>query len=126
VQEATERMQLTPAFQRAQLSEEEHVFRTSVAQLRAARRPLGDLPLIVLTKDLGAAPADATPERLARREAGYRVWVELGRRTAALSTRGVQRVVPGAGHGINLDEPEAVVAAVDEMLAIVRPTGTNP
>ena len=35
---------------------------------------------------------------------------------AALSTKGTQRVVPGASHGIPGDQPAAVVAAVLEVL----------
>jgi pimeloyl-ACP methyl ester carboxylesterase len=35
---------------------------------------------------------------------------------AALSKRGKQRVVPGAGHIIHAEKPEAVVAAVLEVL----------
>jgi pimeloyl-ACP methyl ester carboxylesterase len=36
--------------------------------------------------------------------------------TAALSARGVHRVVPETKHNIQLDRPEAVIAAIDEVL----------
>jgi pimeloyl-ACP methyl ester carboxylesterase len=40
----------------------------------------------------------------------------IQKETAALSTRGKQRVVPGAGHVIHADKPEAVADAVLEVL----------
>lgn len=39
---------------------------------------------------------------------------------AALSTRGTQRVVPGAGHVIHADKPEAVIDAILEVLRQVK------
>jgi pimeloyl-ACP methyl ester carboxylesterase len=35
---------------------------------------------------------------------------------AAQSTRGRERVVPGADHGIPMEQPQAVVQAVNEVL----------
>jgi pimeloyl-ACP methyl ester carboxylesterase len=44
----------------------------------------------------------------------------IQKETAALSTRGRQRVVPGAGHVVHADKPEAVVDAVLEVLKQLR------
>lgn len=121
VQKATEAFQLSPRFQRAQLSEEESVFHASAAQLRGARRTLGALPVLVLTKDHPPPPKVAlTEEQATAREARYALWVRLGKQSAATSSEGVQRIVPGAGHGMPLENPDAVVDAIREVVAKVR------
>jgi pimeloyl-ACP methyl ester carboxylesterase len=121
VQQATEAFQLTAKFQRAQLSEEDAIFHASADQLRGARRSLGALPVIVLNKDRSPPPKEPlTDEKAAAREARYALWLRLGRQSAAISTEGVQRIVPGAGHGMPLETPDAVVAAIREVVATVR------
>lgn len=121
VQRATEGFQLSYAFQRAQLSEEESVFHASADQLRAARRQLRDLPTIVLTKDRPPPPAKAlTADETKRRAARYELWVRLGAQSAATSSIGIQRIVAGAGHGMPLEHPRVVADAVGEVLAAAR------
>jgi len=94
-------------------SEWVHVFTTSSDQVRAARRTFGGMPLIVLSR----APFALQPnETQAMRDAKNRLWMELHDDLARLSTRGVNRVVEGAGHYIQFDRPEAVVGAVFEVL----------
>lgn len=123
VQAATIEFQMLPAFQKAQLSEEESVFRASAEELRAARRPYGDLPLIVLTKSAAPPPKNSlTPEQLALREARYRLWVNLHANVAALSTRGVHEIVQDSGHGIQLEQPDAVNTAISKVLKLARNT----
>jgi hypothetical protein len=39
---------------------------------------------------------------------------------AALSSRGVQRLVPDSGHYIQLDQPNAVIGAINEVLSAIR------
>jgi pimeloyl-ACP methyl ester carboxylesterase len=67
-------------------------------------RPLvlsGTLPVVVLTAGLNRDGADAAVhERLARQ-----------------SARGTHRVVPDAGHWIQIDRPDAVVQAVRDLIA---------
>jgi pimeloyl-ACP methyl ester carboxylesterase len=84
-----------------------------------ARRKFGDRPVIVLTA-AEAANAAATP---AERDASARQWRswkaghdELARR----STQGKSVVVEGAGHFVQLDKPDAVIAAVREVLDDIR------
>jgi pimeloyl-ACP methyl ester carboxylesterase len=54
------------------------------------------------------------------RDAKNRLWMELHDDLARLSTRGVNRVVPNAGHNIQLDQPAAVVEAIAEVLQEIR------
>ena len=87
------------------------------AELDRQARPLGDLPLIVLTAGDGKsgfglpAPQDAALNRL--RMAGHD-------RIAALSSAGRNQVVPDTGHYIQLDRPQIVIAAIREVVDDVR------
>ena len=78
----------------------------------AATGDLGDRPVVVLTH--GVDPLDL-PEPYASREKD--VWLELQDELASLSTRGVQRTVPGAGHFIQEDRPDAVAQAILDVQA---------
>lgn len=117
VQEATAKFQMTPKFQRAQLSEEENVFRTTVSQLKAARRSLGAMPVVVLAQDRPTLPTEPlSQEQMALRAARYELWLSLSRASAAIAEHGAVRVVPGAGHNIALERPEAVISAVQDVI----------
>ena len=50
----------------------------------------------------------------------WKMWNGMHDELARLSTVGVNRVVPGANHYIQLDKPDAVVNAVSEVLAAVK------
>jgi len=90
-------------------------FDASDDQLRALRKPFGDLPLRVLTR--GVSPyADPDKPQSAVNKAMEDENEKMHKEIAALSTKGTQRVVPGASHGIPGDQPAAVVAAVLEVL----------
>jgi pimeloyl-ACP methyl ester carboxylesterase len=70
---------------------------------------LGDKPLIVLT---GGRVEDAKMRK---------IWVEeLQADLAHLSTRGKQVVLKDAGHTIQLEDPEAVVHAIQELYLAVK------
>ena len=104
-----ERVARQPAYQQAQLSEvENYANGVSFAAVRAARRSFGSLPLIVLTS--GQTAGTAGPQ-----------WRCLHRELAALSSVGVQRTVTGAGHYLQLDRPDLVIAAI----AQVQSAGTT-
>lgn len=79
------------------------------AALFDAPHPFGDKPLVVLTHSLW----DMTPPL---GEIGYHAYVTAHRRTAALSTRGTQRMVPMSRHNIQIDQPQAVIDAVADVL----------
>jgi len=74
-----------------------------------SRHPLGDKPLVVLTHSVW----DMTPPF---GETGYASWVAAHRQTAALSTRGTERMVPLSRHNIQVDYPQVVIDAVAEVL----------
>lgn len=90
-------------------------FDASDAQLRALRKPFGDLPLLVLTRGVSPYAIPDQPQSAtnkAMEDENEKIHQEL----AALSTKGAQRVVPGAPHNIQSAQPDAVTAAVLEML----------
>lgn len=78
--------------------------------------PLGDIPLIVLSA--GARERSPVPPEEA--EAVESVWARGHERLAALSSRGVRRIVPASKHAIQWDRPQAVIDAVLEVVAEVR------
>jgi pimeloyl-ACP methyl ester carboxylesterase len=87
-------------------------------QLLKVRRPLGDIPLIVLTGK-PTAPG-ATPAEI---DAVYRVWIAMHDEMATLSTKGENRIVAGASHYIQYEKPAVVIAAVQEVVEAVRAKG---
>jgi pimeloyl-ACP methyl ester carboxylesterase len=105
------------ANQRAVLSEFENLDTASADELRAARRSLGDMPLIVLTRWPSPPGPDQTQER---RDALNKLWASLHDEIAAESTRGINRTVPGSGHFIQWDRPDVVVDSILEVLAETR------
>jgi pimeloyl-ACP methyl ester carboxylesterase len=107
----------TAQYMRAAWSEWANVFTVSSDEVRAAKRSYGDLPLIVLSR----APFPLLPhETQTMRDAKNYLWVELHDDIAALSTRGVNEIVPGAGHYIQFVRPEAVIRAISQVLVVVR------
>jgi pimeloyl-ACP methyl ester carboxylesterase len=81
---------------------------------------LRDLPLIVLTrgKPLGSEPGEEVPPDRLRYE---QVWMhEIQPRLARLSTRGRQVILRNSGHRIPDDAPQAIVEAVQSILAELR------
>ena len=90
----------SPAMWDAVLSEMANA-RADAQEVAQAQRPYGKLPLIVLTA--GAADQIAADTRL---------WKQMRERDAAFSRLGVSCVVPGSGHYIQLEKPQAVIAAI--------------
>jgi pimeloyl-ACP methyl ester carboxylesterase len=80
----------------------------------------GDRPLIVLTQ--GKVEMPPSPTAMDREWAAYvQVWMhEIQPKLARLSTRGRQVIVTESGHRIHEEAPQAVIAAVREVLAEVR------
>ena len=92
---------------------------TSDAQLRALRKPFGDVPLLVLTRGVSPYAIPGKPQS-AMNKATEDENEKIHRELAALSTRGRQRLVPGAAHVIQAQQPGAVVTAVLEVLAQIQ------
>jgi pimeloyl-ACP methyl ester carboxylesterase len=99
------RLQQTPNFWRAWQSEKISIDTSSADQLRTSRRNFGSLPLVVLTQS-----DDIGPDPKASR------WVKAHDEIASSSTVGVNRIVPDSSHMIMLDQPQAVIDAIDDVL----------
>lgn len=85
-------------------------------QLRAARQPFGDLPVIVLARGVSPYLIPGKPQsdgNKAIEAANLALLTDVARSSA----RGEVRVVAGAEHVIQATHPEAVVTAVDDVLA---------
>ena len=88
----------------------------TVSKQAAKNESLGDRPLVVLTagdRRRGRTSQDA-------HEQWERTWKELQVDLATLSTDSDWRVVRHAGHYVHLRAPEAVVAAVEDVVTAVR------
>ncbi len=81
---------------------------------------LGDLPVLVLTRQFKDEWYGAEP--VARQELQKREnhWRELHAEIASWSSQGKQRFVPDSGHGIPFTHPQAVVAGVNDVLVLAR------
>ena len=112
-------VETSPSYWHAAASEEAH-FDVSRAELGAARRSFGDLPLVVLTRGVSPFAVPGKPQS-ALNKATERANEAMHKEVAALSSRGSQRVVPGAGHIVQQDRPEAVVKAITDVLDMLRP-----
>ena len=109
---------LLPAYWRVRQAER-IALPTDRAQLRAARKPFGDLPLVVLARGVSPylIPGKPPGETNKAIEAAN---LALLTDVAHSSTQGDVRVVAGAGHEIQESHPEAVAAAIDDVLAEIR------
>jgi pimeloyl-ACP methyl ester carboxylesterase len=99
--------------------DEANAYAVSDNQLRALRKPFGDLPLIVLTRGVSPYMDPAKPQSAANKaleEENAKIHKEL----ALLATKGEQRVVPSASHGIHEDQPAEVTRAVVEVLGRIK------
>ncbi|HWA62410.1 MAG TPA: alpha/beta hydrolase [Caulobacteraceae bacterium] len=87
---------------------------------RRLSRPFGDLPMIVLS---ASDPPTRAWNTAAEQRAQVEDWQAGHRRLAQRSRIGRWRIVPGSGHYVALDQPDTVIAAIDEVLARARGTG---
>jgi pimeloyl-ACP methyl ester carboxylesterase len=77
-------------------------------------RSLGALPLVVLSPEITwefSTPAEARVS-----QSYEKVWIAMHEALARLSSRGIHRIIKGSGHHIQLDKPQEVIDAVDEVL----------
>lgn len=112
-------LQATPAYQDAQATElADSIYGkhpeadARYARLFAGEAPLGNIPLLVLTHGLWDM-SDPTGE------VDYQSWRQAHVLTAALSRRGTQEMVPNTRHNIQIDNPAAVVDAVERVLKML-------
>jgi hypothetical protein len=79
-----------------------------------------DMPLIVLTASDFSSPPDYPAEAKAEIPAEQAEWRRGHDAYAALSTRGVSRVVPHSTHAMPDETPQAVVDAIDTVVDQAR------
>ena len=103
-----------------------HSAGTAVAELKALPESaaeagktgsLGDMPLAVLSHDPDK-PSAELPADIAKPT--NEAWEKMQEELAHLSTRGTQKIVKGSSHYIQIDAPEAVIAAVRDTVEQVR------
>jgi pimeloyl-ACP methyl ester carboxylesterase len=82
-------------------------------------RRLGAMPLVVLSAE--TSWSNSTPAEARVTRSYEKVWIAMHAALAHLSTRGVHRVVKGSGHEIQLEKPQAVIDAVDQVLRELQP-----
>lgn len=90
---------------------------TNDAEIQRAGTDLHNLPLIVLTSEQFKTNEQMPPEV---RSAAQNLWMTFHNEIAGHSTRGSNRLVPGTGHYIQLDRPDAVIDAVEELASLPR------
>jgi pimeloyl-ACP methyl ester carboxylesterase len=93
-------------------------------QLMSAWRPLGPIPLTVLTAG-SPPPVPVTGAAAEQVPAMQAEWSRMHDEIAALSPRGVNRTVEGAGHYIYQDRPELVAEAIRNVRASARGENTK-
>jgi pimeloyl-ACP methyl ester carboxylesterase len=103
------------AWQRAYASELRSVFAASADETRATRKDFGDMPIIALTHAPNPPGKGVTQELQNTRTL---LWEELHTQVAAMSTHGVNEIVPRSGHMIQNDRPEIVIDAIRQVMAI--------
>jgi len=117
INEAQARYASTVRWQAAAASERQAVAYASADQTRATRKHYGDMPIIVLTHSPYPKAKDETQEERNQRTL---LWESLHLDVAAMSSRGVNEVVPNSGHYIQYDHPQVVIDAVNQAVAIAR------
>lgn len=80
---------------------------TATAARRAEPFPLGDAPVVVLSRGRPDEPSEWDE---------YETTLELHRDLLAMSSRSRHAIVEGAGHFIQVERPEVVVAAIREVV----------
>jgi pimeloyl-ACP methyl ester carboxylesterase len=84
------------------------------------RRSYGSMPLVILTATKGESLPGMSEAAKKQVPAQQAEWVRGHDELAALSSRGVNRMVADSAHYIQFDKPKAVIDAVQEVVAAVR------
>lgn len=83
--------------------------------------PMGDIPLVVITRAFGAEVASDLPPEFVR--AAEQAWQELQVDLTTLSTNSTHVVAAKAGHFVQVDEPQLVIDAIRKVVEEVRKKG---
>jgi pimeloyl-ACP methyl ester carboxylesterase len=92
-------------------------FVAGAAEMRASSLSLGTMPLVILTRSSELGQPWASAEQSA---AMLRIWQEQQRDLLKLSSNSVQIVVPQTNHFIQLEAPQVVASAIEEVVASAR------
>lgn len=95
----------------------------SSKQVVDPERNYGEMRIIVLTSTKVPELPPGTPDAVKARAEFAALDAEMHRghaELAALSARGVQRRVPDSGHYIQLDQPNAVIGAIKEVISAAQ------
>jgi pimeloyl-ACP methyl ester carboxylesterase len=98
----------------------------SATQLINPARSYGAIPLIVLTAGESEMPPDLPSDVLAEVPTMNTVWRREHQNVAELSSHGETRIVPDAGHYIQLQKPEVVSATILEVVEAARNANRRP
>ena len=90
----------------------------SLADVRRIRRPLGDLPVTVVTH--GVPVTEGVPEHL--RTAVENAWQKMQAELAGISSEASLVVAERSGHNIHIEQPEIIVDAILQVLTSRRRT----
>ena len=90
---------------------------TSAAEVRTARTDWGDTPVVVLQAGNSGWPEGWPEDQLLEADSAGAAGMQ---RLAQRSTRGRVVVIEQSGHGIPWEDPEAVISAVDSIVAELR------
>lgn len=120
INDAQERVASTVRYQAAGASESRAIFYVSADETRATRKNFGDMPIIALTRSPFPIGKDDTQEMLDRRDKRILLWEALHTEVAAMSTRGINIIVPNSRHYIQFDQPQIVVDAVNQAVTLAR------
>jgi pimeloyl-ACP methyl ester carboxylesterase len=114
---ALARLNANPARLLTQASSLENFLESQREVIKPGRR-YAAMPLIVLTAGRQFMPPDASSDVREQGTLFYREgWERAHKALAALSTRGEDQLVPDSGHNIPVEKPEAVLAAINRVLA---------
>lgn len=113
----------TLKWQLANASEKKSVFYASADETRATRKDFGDMPIIVLTHAPYPRRKDWTQ---ALQDRHTLVWEDMHNEVAAMSTHGINEIVPRAEHYIQYDRPEIVIDAIEQTISIANEQARQP
>jgi len=94
--------------------------RVSNAQVKAAK-PLGDIPLVVISRSPNNPNMEDRNPLPAKTNASLRqIWQEMQKELAGWSTNSTQIIAAKAGHDIPTEEPELIIEAVRKLVNETR------
>jgi pimeloyl-ACP methyl ester carboxylesterase len=107
-----------PSYSATTLSEYQLMDTVSSDLLVAERKSLGDMPLILL--NAGNKMVFLPNQTEQQTDALTAAWLQGHREILPISSKSELRMVEGSGHSIPREKPQAVIDAVNDMLAVLK------